>query len=172
VLKDKYGKESEIIKCYVKEIIDLPHITSSNPRKIAEFSEKLTYCVQALETMKKLNLVNGNVSMTLEKLSGIRGDLVRTDASWESWDFVKLVDSLHQRLRRNLLLRLMIPIATIARNYSKHARNLNPRAAFTVGTRDIVSERKRILARKGLCFNCATKPHRAPCVLASRLGYY
>jgi 5'-deoxynucleotidase YfbR-like HD superfamily hydrolase len=117
VLKDKYGKESEIIKCYVKEIIDLPHITSSNPRKIAEFSEKLTYCVQALETMKKLNLVNGNVSMTLEKLSGIRGDLVRTDASWESWDFVKLVDSLHQRLRRNLLLRLMIPIATIARNY-------------------------------------------------------
>ena len=81
VLKDKYGKESEIIKCYVKEIIDLPHITSSNPRKIAEFSEKLTYCVQALETMKKLNLVNGNVSMTLEKLSGIRSASVVKEKS-------------------------------------------------------------------------------------------
>ena len=57
--------------------------------------------MQALETMNRLNLVNGNVSMTLEKLSGIRGDLIRTDASWESWDFVKLVDSLHQWLRRN-----------------------------------------------------------------------
>ena len=26
ILEDKYGKESEIVKCYVKEILDLPHI--------------------------------------------------------------------------------------------------------------------------------------------------
>ena len=37
VLQEKYAKESEIIKCYVKEILDLPNITGTNPRKVAEF---------------------------------------------------------------------------------------------------------------------------------------
>ena len=66
ILKDRYGKNSEIIKAYVKEIVDLPHISSANPKKIAEFSEKLNYCVQALQTMKKLKEVDGNVSMTAQ----------------------------------------------------------------------------------------------------------
>ena len=167
VLLDQYGKESEIIKCYVKEIIDLPHITSSNPRKVAEFSEKLTYCVQALETMNKLSLINGNVSMTLEKLSGIRGDLVHTDPDWEAWDFVKLVESLHQWLKRN-------PVTPHEDKSKKlfHARDeFRPKGCVYCG--DLahkavqcdkitdISERRRILAKKGLCFNCATKPHRA-----------
>ena len=79
ILLSNYGKESEITKALVKEIMALPVITSANPRKISEFSEKLTYCVQALETMNKLSEVNGNVPMTLDKLPAIRGDLVRTD---------------------------------------------------------------------------------------------
>ena len=74
------------MKCYIKEILDLPHITGANPRKVAEFYEKLMHCVQALETMGKLSQISGNVSMTLEKLSGIRGDLVRSDPEWESSD--------------------------------------------------------------------------------------
>ena len=45
ILKEKYGKESEIVKAYVKEI--LPLIPSGNAKKIAEFSDKLTYCVQS-----------------------------------------------------------------------------------------------------------------------------
>ena len=75
ILKDKYGKESEIAKCHVKEILDSPNISGTNPRKITNFCDKLTYSVQAVETMGKLSYVNGNVSMTLDKLSGIRGDL-------------------------------------------------------------------------------------------------
>ena len=84
ILQHRYGKELEIVKSYVREIIDLPHITSANPKKISELSEKLTYCVQALQTMKKLNQLDGNVSLTLDKLPAIRGDLVRTDPTWES----------------------------------------------------------------------------------------
>ena len=62
ILSDKYGKESEIINSYVKEILELPHLTGANPQKIAEFSEKLSYSVQALETLKKLDYVTlGNV---------------------------------------------------------------------------------------------------------------
>ncbi len=52
ILQDKYGKESEIIKFYMNEILDLPNVTGTNPRKIAEFHDKLSHSVQALETMK------------------------------------------------------------------------------------------------------------------------
>lgn len=39
--------------------------------------------------------------MSLGKLAGIRGDLVRTDTEWETWDFAKLSDALRLWARRN-----------------------------------------------------------------------
>ena len=39
--------------------------------------------------------------MTLDKLAGIRGDLVRTDTDWETWDFAKLSEALRLWGRRN-----------------------------------------------------------------------
>ena len=101
ILQDRYGKESEIVKCYVKEILDLPTITGTSPHKIAEFYEKLIHCVQALETMGKLEQISGNVFMSLDKLSGIRGDLVRTDLEWKSWDFIKLSEAIKHWVKRN-----------------------------------------------------------------------
>ena len=173
ILQDKYGKESEIVKCYVKEIIDLSQIPNSNARRIAEFSEKLTYCVRALETLKKLDQINGNVSMTLDKLAGIRGDLVRTDPEWESWDFIKLAEALRQWVKRN-------PVTTGSdlrheenRRKLFHAKRDEQKLSGCVYCEDpnhkavrcqnVVNpnERKQILAKKGLCFNCATKFHRA-----------
>ncbi|CAH3034783.1 unnamed protein product [Porites lobata] len=53
--------------------------------------------------MGKLNQVNRNVSMTLDKLPGIRGDLVRTNHLWESWNFLKLCEALHLWTRRDPL---------------------------------------------------------------------
>ena len=100
-MKDQYGKNSEVVKAFVKEIMDLPHITGANPKKIAEFSENLNYSVQALETLNKLKDVQGNVSMTLDKLPAIRGDLVRNDPDWESWDFAKLSEAVRQWTKRN-----------------------------------------------------------------------
>ncbi|XP_068704539.1 uncharacterized protein [Montipora foliosa] len=85
ILTEKYGKESEIVKAYTEEIIELPSIPNDNQKKISEFSEKLTYCVQA---------GNGAVLMTLDKLPSIRGDLMRTDPDWESWDFVTLSEAI------------------------------------------------------------------------------
>ena len=61
ILLEKFGKESEIVKAYTKEILDLPTVPNGNPKKICEFCEKLTYCVQALQTMNKLAQVNGMV---------------------------------------------------------------------------------------------------------------
>ena len=60
--------------------------------------------------MGKLNQVNRNVSMTLDKLPGIRGELVRTNHSWESWNFLKLCEARRQGKRRN-------PLDSFEKNY-------------------------------------------------------
>ena len=109
--------------------------------------------------------------MTLDKLSGIRGDLVRTDPEWETWDFRDLTEALKQWVKRN-------PISANERdepNRKKlfHTRDgdFKPRGCVYCG--DVghkanqcekitdVKARKGILAKNGLCLNCATKKHRA-----------
>ena len=103
ILQDKFGKESEIIKAYTKQIIELPTIPNVNVRKIHEFSDKFMYCIQSLQTMGKLEQVNGNAAMILDKMLGIRRDLFRTDAAWEDWDFVKLSEALRLCTHQNPL---------------------------------------------------------------------
>ena len=44
ILQDRYGKESEIVKSYVREIMDLPHITSANPKPWGSLTETGDYC--------------------------------------------------------------------------------------------------------------------------------
>ena len=78
-----YGKHCEVANAQVQNIKSLPHINNSNPYKIYEFSEKLLSSVQALETIRKLKETNGYVRLTLDKLHGIRADLVRTDDDWQ-----------------------------------------------------------------------------------------
>lgn len=94
ILMDRYGKESEIVKAYVQNILDLPRIKGTNPQTIHQFYEQLRYNVQSLETMGKLGDVEGNVALTIDKLAGICGDLVRNDDDWQNWEFVKLCDAL------------------------------------------------------------------------------
>ena len=174
ILQDKFGKESEIVKAYTREILELPTIHGVSPKIIHDFSEKLTYCVQALETLKRLDGVNGAVSMTLDKVPGIRGDLVRTDPAWEKWDFVKLVEALSQWCRRNPIEK---PIARDdEQSYNKRRDKLyhvsrqraNQRNCIycddsTHRTNDcpkvvLTSARKQILAKKRLCFKRRGKP--------------
>ncbi len=183
ILETKYGKESEIEKCFVKEILDLPNISGTDPHKIKEFCETLTHSVQALETMGKLDNVKGNVSMTLDKLSGIRGDLVRGDPDWETWDFVKLTEAVNQWVRRNPATDFPGDREETKRKMVFNTKNEKYRPRVCVYCGDLnhkavqcekvtdISERKRILARKGLCFNCAAKQHRAAeCTSKSACG--
>ena len=39
--------------------------------------------------MKELEKINGCVRLTLDKLQGIRADLVRMDNDWQEWKFPK-----------------------------------------------------------------------------------
>jgi hypothetical protein len=172
ILTEKYGKESEIVKAYVKEILNLPHISSANPKQIAEFGDKLIYCVRSLESLKKLDEVKGLTTMTLDKLPAIRGDLVRSDNEWESWNLEQLADALRLWIRRN-------PADPSREEEQKKRRE----RAFTTNRGDrprgcvycessehkaiectkftTVADRKQILVKRKLCFNCAMGCHPA-----------
>ena len=77
ILKARFGKPSEVTVARIQCITSLPVITNSNPNRIHEFYEKVVISIQALKTMNKIKVINGYVKMTLDKLPGIRVDLVR-----------------------------------------------------------------------------------------------
>ena len=70
------------MNAYVQNILCLPTIQGAKPGKIHAFYGTLLTSVQSLETFGKLKEVTGYVRMTIDKLEGIRNDLVRTDDHW------------------------------------------------------------------------------------------
>ena len=84
ILQSEYGKTSEIVNAYVNNIMGLPTIMGENPREVEEFYKRLLYNVQSLETLGKLRDVAGNVRAVLDKLKGIKSDLVRGHERWQT----------------------------------------------------------------------------------------
>ena len=185
ILLDKYGKDSEIIKAYSQQIFDLPVIPNQNLYRIHEFCDKLTFSVQSLQTMGKLEQVNGYVAMTLDKLPAIRGNLVRTDPLFENWTFDKLAEALRHWTRRNPIGKTEDRSQRDDRNrrddrkrdkppfrvYNTQQKNgaSKPSCVYCDATEHKsfnctnvlnLAERRSILLRKRLCFNC-TGPHKA-----------
>ena len=70
----------------------LPTINNTNSYKIHDFYERFIAHINTLETMGKLKEINGYVRFTLDKLCGIRADLVRIDHNWQSWGFNELIE--------------------------------------------------------------------------------
>ena len=73
---------------------ELPVITGTNPRKVKEFYKQLRFNVQSLDTLGRLADVKGNVRSTLDKLKGIKADLVRGNEGWKDWGFKDLLTEL------------------------------------------------------------------------------
>ena len=86
ILKGEYGKTSEIVNAYVQNILGLPTVASADPNKVDAFHKTLLYNVQSLETLGKIERVNGMTRSVLDKLSGIKADLVRGQTDWQDWD--------------------------------------------------------------------------------------
>ena len=180
ILKSKYGQMSEIVNAYVQNIMALPVITGSHPRKIHEFYEKLLFNVQSLETLGKLTEINGYVRMSIDKLQGIRGDLVRTDDNWREWGFPKFVEALRKWTERNPIPAEREPPEKLPdrkkphfpRDRSFQAQQKEERVRGCVycekpdhksvncKTVASVDERKRVLSNKHLCFNCTGTRHK------------
>ena len=176
ILRARYGKPSEVANAHIQKIISLCTIHGTQPGKIIEFFEKLVTSVQTLETMGRLREVNGYARTTLDKLPGIRADLVRTDDDWQEWEFPQFLEALRKWCERN-------PIQSEERvkQYGQQRRDRvlqtnerpgRPRGCCVycdaLGHKSaecesvkVVAERKKLLSARKLCFNCTGSKHRA-----------
>ena len=80
ILKLNFGQPSEVVKAHIGNLVSLP--------------EKLATSAQSLESMGKLQNINGFVRHTLDKLSRIKSELVRSDDEWQERAYVQLVEYL------------------------------------------------------------------------------
>ena len=76
VLKSNYGKMSEIVNAYIENILALPFISGTQPAKVHDFYEALLRNVQLLETLGKTSECVALVRGILNKLPGIKVELV------------------------------------------------------------------------------------------------
>ena len=190
ILQNKFGKPSEVINAHVNYLMNLPTINNANTTKIHDFYETLVRHTQALETMGKLNSVNGYARNILDRLPGIRSDLVRDDEYWKDWNFPELVESLRKWTERN-------PVDNLHQSHYNNRDERNGGAGqrerkekmYRTGDKNshqnthnkskcvyckseehksyecsVISsfnERKKFLAVNRLCFNCTGEQHRA-----------
>ena len=172
--------------------MSLPVITGSQPKKVHEFYKKLVYNVQSLETLGKLGDVTGNTRAVLDKLRGIKMDLVRGQDGWQEWDFPQLVQALKRWKDINTIeaneiegvvsTKRQEPRASgYTRSYHAEQKTQEGRTRGCVYCDETdhkagecrkyvtVEDRRKMLGTKRLCFNCTgTKHHAAEC--KSRTG--
>ena len=170
ILKSKFGKPPEVAKARIENAISLHVINNSNPGRIHSFYEKLVTSVQSLESMGKLQNINGFVKHTLDKLSGIRSNYVELVEALKKWTEKNPVQNTEKSSENN-------PKRERFDQYPRRDRVLHSKESTTIikgcvycegdhrsaECQNISSanERKKILSEKRLCFNCTGKKHRA-----------
>ena len=173
--KPKYGVTSEIIQAHGKQIMNLPVITSVNLKQIHEFYRLLNVSVNSLRTLGKLDPAEILVRETLDKLGPIKADLTRTDSKWQEWGFDDLLIALRDFTLRNPENAL----GTIkmdgdpkggGREQFQGTENRGPKCVYCNSTNHRcsdcdkvkdVSERREILRKNKLCYNCTGSGHGA-----------
>ena len=189
ILEAEYGQPTEIVNAYVKNIMELPVITGTHPRKVKEFYKQLRFNVQSLDTLGRLADVKGNVRSTLDKLKGIKAGLVRGNESWKDWGFKDLLTELKKWTDINPVEEsvtenpgprkgdsLLFPPSRGSRvfktqfKYPQQGPRGGNQCVYCEDTehRSIdctevagVDDRRKILYEKRLCFNCTGARHRA-----------
>ena len=129
ILKTEYGSTSEIVNAYISNILKLPVVNGTDPKVIEDFYKKLLYNVQSLETMGRLRDVAGNVRTVLDKLKGIKADLVRGKKagktgilqSWYKLSNVGRTLTLAWRERVHLVTNMIGMQVTVAGSLSQNA---------------------------------------------------
>ena len=101
ILRTKFGETSEVSNAHIQGIMALPSMPNTSIKRIHNFYERLSTNVNTSDTMGKLKEINGYVRLALDKLSGIRADLVRTDDNWKNRKFYELRESLRKWAERN-----------------------------------------------------------------------
>ena len=96
ILEAEYGQPTEIVNAYIKNMMELPIITGANPRKVKDINKQLNFNVQSLDTLGQLADAKGNVRCTLDKLKGIKANLVGGNEGWKDWGFKNLLTELQK----------------------------------------------------------------------------
>ena len=185
ILEAEYGQPADIVNAYVKNIMELPVITGANPKKVKEFYKQLRYNVQSLDTLERLGEVKGNVRSNLDKLKGVKADLVRGNEGWRDWDFKDLLRELKKwtdinPVEESVAEKLSVkgisnpkqtmPTRVLKTNSQQETRTGNQQCVYcedqshrSVNCTKVAEtgERRRILSEKRLCFNCTGGKHRA-----------
>lgn len=179
ILQSEYGKTSEIINTHVQNIMGIPVVNGSHSAKVQNFYKTLMYNVQALETLGKVEKVNGTTRSVLEKPKGIKADLVRGQESWQDWDLPRLIVELKKWKDINPVedddeqKKPPPPRRQDRKSGFYHAKDGERRKRTCVyceedshGSKECprittVDERKKLLAQRKLCFNCTGARHRA-----------
>lgn len=183
ILTSNYGKISEIVRAYIDNLNALPVIAGSQPSKIHKFCQTLNYNVQSLETLGKLSSCFYMVRGVLDKLPGIKAELVRGKVGWQDWGFTELIRALEEwKAIHPLELAEKAsgkpqapPPPRPPRHRSFYAQEREPaRARHACVYCDCVThrswecdkitspaERRQILQNKRLCFNCTGPKHSA-----------
>lgn len=103
-LKQNYGKDVKVHKALIKELEDLPVITSIHQlSNIHDFYNKLARVVRTLVTMKKLTTAQSCVYTLIDKLGPVREILVQKDDKWEEWGLEERTENLRLYVERNPL---------------------------------------------------------------------
>ena len=63
----RYGKASEVVGTYVRNILELPTVRERNVKEIHEFYEKLLSNVESLRTLKSLSKLDTAVRFTFRQ---------------------------------------------------------------------------------------------------------
>ena len=167
ILQTNYGQTSEIINAYVENIQGLPVISGTHPAKIHDFFETLLYNVQSLETLGKTSDCKALVRGVLNKLPGIKAELVQGKTGWKTWDFTQLINALREWKEihprdiaksrdRSFYVEHQEPNASRGCVFCSNTSH-KPSHCTVIST---AADRKKFLQEKRLCFNC-TGPHRA-----------
>ena len=83
--------------------MSLPSFHNTNITRIHNFYDRLTTNLNALNTLETTKNINGYLRFTMDKLSRVRGNLLRTDDKWKSWMFCELIKALKKWTKRNPL---------------------------------------------------------------------
>ena len=178
-LEDKYGHLSEVAGSYVVSLLELSTISERDVSKIHRFYEQLLFNVESLETLGKLDSIEGTTYyVVLRKLEIIKAELVtHVKTDWRDWTFKDLLESLKKWTETNLVTKVSKrgkfgkdPYSQSPGGRAFGSRDHEIKCVYCESTDHRAKtcdkvltplERKKILAKKRLCFNCASGQHHA-----------
>ena len=177
LLDKRYGQTSEVVGAYVRNILEMPTIRERDVTKIHAFHDTLLYNVESLQTLGSLGKLDAAVRFTFDKLGVIKNELAMTNENWGEWTFVQFVEALGKWTKNNPIVKdshsgkfhkekgrsFLANRDDTSAGRSKGCLFCSSEAHRAVNCDKVVKpeERKKILAEKHLCFNCAGGKHRA-----------